>query len=62
MIQLVNSEVNAEVNSGNRKALLASNYAKRICGPHAGMKCDLKGIKQCRVVFGWPRTRNINSI
>ena len=39
--------VNTEVNSGNRKAVLASNYATRIRGRHAGMKCDLKGIKHC---------------
>ena len=31
--------VNAEVNSGNRKAVLASNYATRICGGHnCGMR------------------------
>ena len=29
--------VNAEVNSGNRKAVLASNYATRICGRHAAL-------------------------
>ena len=41
---------NGEVNSGNCNALLASNYASRICGRHAafaGMKCGLKGIKYC---------------
>ena len=39
--------VNAEVNSGNRKAVLASNYTLqlRIRECHAGMKCDLKGSK-----------------
>ena len=31
----VNQLVNAEVNSGNRKAVLASNYATRIRGRHA---------------------------
>ena len=41
--------VNAEVNSGNHKAVLASNYTLqlRIRGRHAGMKCDLKGINNC---------------
>ena len=41
--------VNAEVNSGDRKAVLASNCTLhlRICGCHAGVKCDLKGIKHC---------------
>ena len=43
MSQLANSEVN----SANRKALRASNYTLplRIRGCHAGIKCDLKGIK-----------------
>ena len=37
--------VKAEVNYGNRKAVLASNYILqlRIRGRHAGIKCDLKG-------------------
>ena len=43
----VSQLVNAEVNSGNRKAVLASNYTLQLgireC--HAGMKCDLKGTK-----------------
>ena len=39
--------VNAEVNSDNRNAVLASNFATRIRGRHAGMKGDLKGIKHC---------------
>ena len=39
--------VNAKVNSGNRKAVLASNYTLqlRICECHARMKCDVKGTK-----------------
>ena len=43
----VSQLVNAEVNSGNkdRNAVFASNYATRIRGRHARMKCDLKGIK-----------------
>ena len=39
--------VNAEVNSGNRKAVLVSSLQLRIRECHAGMKCDLKGIKRC---------------
>ena len=42
----VSQLVNAEVNGGNRNAVLASNYATRICGrhaPHAEMNCDLRG-------------------
>ena len=44
----VSQLVNAELNSGNRKTVLQSNYTLqlRIRGCHAGMKCDLKGIKQ----------------
>ena len=30
--------VNAEVNSGNRKVVLASNYATRIRGRHAVLR------------------------
>ena len=30
--------VDAEVSSGNRKAILASNYAKRIRGRHAALR------------------------
>ena len=37
--------VNAEVNSGNRNAELASNYAIRIRGRRTGMKCHAKGIE-----------------
>ena len=56
--------VNAEVNSGNRKAVLASNYTLqlRIRECHAGMKCDLKDTNIIRIVFGCPMTRNINRI
>ena len=55
--------MNAEVNSGNHNAVLASNYATRIRGHHAGMKCDLKGIEHCsQCVFGWPKNRNVNRI
>ena len=42
--------MNAEVNSGNRNAELASNECFKkltIRGRHAGMRCDLKGIKHC---------------
>ena len=41
--------MNAGVNSGNRKAVLASNdtLQPRIRGRHAGIKCDLKGMKHC---------------
>ena len=41
--------MNAEVNSGNRKAVLVSNYTLqlRIRGRHAEIKCDLKGVKHC---------------
>ena len=37
--------MNAEVNYGNRKAVLASNYTLKqmIRGRHVGIKCDLKG-------------------
>ena len=40
---------NAKVNSGNRKAVLASNYTLQlsILGRHVGIKCDLKGINHC---------------
>ena len=41
----VSQLVNAEVNSGNR--VTQSSYATRIRGRHAGMKCDLIGIKHC---------------
>ena len=34
----VSQLVNAEVNSGNRKAVLASNYATRIRGRHATLR------------------------
>ena len=34
----VSQLVNAEVNSGNRKAVLASNYATRIRGRHAALR------------------------
>ena len=34
----VSQLVNAEVNSGNRKAVLASNYARRIRGRHAALR------------------------
>ena len=34
--------VNAEVDSGNRSAVLSSNYASRIRRRHAGMKCDMR--------------------
>ena len=46
--------VNAEVKSGNRRAVLASNYTLqlRIREHIAGMKCDLKGIKHC-LHFVW---------
>ena len=56
--------VNAEVKSGNRRAVLASNYTLqlRIREHIAGMKCDLKGINIVCILFGWPRTRNINRI
>ena len=37
--------VKEEVISGNRNIVLASNYATRIHGRHAGMKCDMTGIK-----------------
>ena len=48
----VNQLVNAEVSSGNRKAVLASS----------AMKCNLKDIKHCsQIVFGWRRNRHINS-
>ena len=45
----VSQLVNAEVNSGNRKTVLASNYTLQLTirGCHAGMKRDLKGIKHC---------------
>ena len=40
--------MNAEVNNGNRKAVLASNYTTtKDSWMPAGMKCDLKGIKHC---------------
>ena len=38
---------NVEVNSGNRNAELAPNYATTIRGRHTGMKCDVKGIEHC---------------
>ena len=34
----VSQLMNAEVNSGNRKAVLASSYAIRICGRHAALR------------------------
>ena len=34
--------VNAEVDSGNRTAVLSSNHATRVLRRHAGMKCDLR--------------------
>ena len=39
--------VKVDVNCGNRKAVLTSNYTLqlRIRECHAGMKCDLKGTK-----------------
>ena len=56
--------MNAEVNNGNRKAVLASNYTLRlrIRGRHAGVNCDLKGINIVRLMFGRPEKRNINCI
>ena len=55
--------MNAEVNSCNRNAALASNYATRIRGRHKGLKCDLKGIKIniVRIEFGWPKNSKYKS-
>ena len=58
--------LNADVNSGNHKAVLASNYTLqlRIHECHVGMKCDLKGTctNIIRIVSGCPMARNINHI
>ena len=43
----VSQLVNVEVNSGNHKAVLASNYTLqlRIRGHHVGMKCGGPGLE-----------------
>ena len=57
MSQLVNAEVNS-------KAVPTSNYTLklRIRGRHAGMECDLNGIKHCSHCVWFLRTRKINRI
>ena len=51
MSQLVHSEVNSEEVNTITQYSYQITLQLRIRGRHAGMKCDLKGIKHCSHCF-----------